>query len=33
VAGLTERQKRKLPKAMQQGLIAYRERMAKRKGR
>jgi hypothetical protein len=33
VKGLTERQKKNLPKAMQEGLLAYRKRMAKGKGR
>jgi hypothetical protein len=33
VKGLTERQKKNLPKAMQEGILAYRKRMAKRKGR
>lgn len=31
VPGLTERQKKNLPKAMQEGILAYRKRMAKRK--
>lgn len=31
VPGLTKRQKENLPKAMQEGILAYRKRMAKRK--